>query len=331
MKRTLIGVSSLLLAGSVAMGGPLNKAVVPKNAQWVFHLDAEAGLASTLGKYIVEHRAELELNDLDRVKAEVGIDPLKDIKGATIYGTGPDESDGVAVIYATAALDDMIAKLRAKKESGVEQIQLEGYSVYSWTEGEESRFAQVRPDGAGRILIAAADKDHLLSGIHILEGKGEALTGDSAGLGSVSPRVGSIIFASATKLPEAEALPFKQADGITFDAGEAEKELYADVRVTAKSSEEATNMSQVAMGAIAMARMALSNDPQYRELLQFLNGVSVTCDQKNVVGKFRMPSEQLGAALTALGEQEKAHHHKPKKDSKGDSKKESKQDAGDKD
>ena len=323
MNRTLIGVSLVGFAASGALGGPLNKAVVSKDAQWVFHLDAEAGMASTIGRYIIDHRAELKLDELERVKAEIGIDPLQDIKGVTVYGTGPKDCDGIAVIYTSAAVDQMIARMRQKAEDGIKQVQIEGYTVYTWTEGESPRFAQVRPDGEGRIVIAASDQEHLISGIHVLEGKDGSMKGGGDGLAAASPLPGSIIFASATHLPQAEALPFKHAEGFTFDAGEAEQQIYADVRVTAKSSEEATNMSQVAMGAMAMVRMMAGSNPEYREAVQLLEGVSVSCQEKDVVGKFRIRSDQVGAALTAISEQERHKGTKPRGSKKGN--------AGDKD
>lgn len=327
MNRALTGLTGLIViaGGTCALAGPLNKAVVAKNAQWIVHVDAEACMASTIGRFITEHRAELDLADLDRVKQETGIDPLSDIKGVTVYGTGPDEHDGVAIVYTTAAVDAMVKKLTEKEES-FKAITVGGYTLYSWTENGTSRFAQVRPDGAGRIVIVAADKDRLLAGIGVLEGKAEALTKAPTGLGAAAPRAGSIIFASATHLPDAEAMPFQHAEAFTLDAGESGQELYADMRVTAKSSEEAANMSQVARGGIALVKMGLGGDPEYREALQLLDGLTVVCDQKDVIGNIRVPSSKVGAALTALGQQIGKHHHKPLKGK--DSKQ---QDAGDKD
>ena len=325
MNRIWIAISCAGLTGAAALAGPLDKAVVPRGAQWVFHLDAEAGWASTMGRYIVDHRADLDLEELDRVKQETGIDPVKDIKGVTVYGTGPAECDGVAVIYASAAVDQMVARMLETKEDGIRQTDVEGYKVLTWTEDEKPRYAQVRPDGEGRLVIAASDAAHLLLGIHVLEGKERSLKGEQSGLGAAAPGPGSIVFASASHLPDAEALPFQHAEGLTLDAGETAHEIYADLRVTAKSTEEATNMSQVAMGAIAMARMLANNNPEYKDAVQLLNGVSVVCEQREVVGKFRISSDQVGAALAAMSEKGRPHHKPLKK--KGTKK----DDAGDKD
>jgi hypothetical protein len=315
MNRTVIGIAGLLAAGTNLWAGPLDRTVVPRNAQWVFHLDADAGLASTIGRYLVAHKDQFDLKEIDQVKDEVGIDPLADIHGVTVYGTGTNEDDGVAVVYATAAVDEMVRKLRDAKKAQFSEEQVEGLSVFKWQEEGCTRFAHVRQDGQNRIVVAAADKDKLVAGVRLLEGKGEAMSKDTL---PRWPQEGSIVFASATHLPDAEALPFKHADSVTFDAGETGKDLFAELRVTARSSEEATNMSQVAMGAIAMVRMMAANNPEYREAVQLLNGVSVTCEQNDVIGKARIPSDQIAAALNAIGEEEKSHHRSHKKEQKKD-------------
>lgn len=302
MNRTLIGIAGALAAAAAAAAGPLDRRVLPKDAQWVFHLDADAGLASTVGRFVVTHRKELQLTELDQVKEEVGIDPLADIHGVTVYGTGPREEEGVAVVYATAAVDEMVRKLRAEKQAQFSEEQAEGLTILRWKEDGCTRFAHIKQDGAGRIIVAASDKERLVRGVRLVDGAGESMP--QAGMPRW-PQEGSIIFASATHLPDAEALPFKHADAFVFDMGEAGKELFAELRVTAKSSEEATNMSQVAMGALAMVRMMAANNPEYREAAQLLNNLTVKCEQQDVVGRARISSDQVAAALNVIAEGEK--------------------------
>ncbi len=314
MNRFILTLTGVGLSVSAAIAGPLDKKAVPKSAQWVVHFDMEACMASTFGKYIADHRAELGLEDLDKVKAEMGIDPLADIKGVTVYGTGPDEQDGVAIFYATGAVDTLVKSLR-EKEKSFEQITVNGLKLYSWNDGGETRLAQVREDGKNRVVIAAADQEHLLAGIAVLDGKTPHLKDEAGTLGSWSPKAGSIVFGAATGLSEAKSLPFQHADGVTFDAGETEQELYADLNVAAKSEQEARNMSQVAQGAVAMARIGLAGNPEFKDTVELLDGLTLTCDGKRITGKFRFSSAKLSAALTELNEakDQKRHHSKPRK------------------
>ena len=202
--------------------------------------------------------------------------------------------------------DGFIEKIRAK-EKGVEEITLGGFKAYSWTEGKTTKFAQVRPDGAGRVVIAASGKELLLSGIAVYEGKA-----DSAAKGILAertPRHGSFVFAVATKLPHAEAMPFKNADGIVLDAGETEREFYTDVDVTARTTEEATHITQVAVGAIALAKIGLANNPEYKDAMELVDGISVTCEGSRIVGKFRYPCDKIMQALQEIEKQK----HAPKR------------------
>src|SRR5437763_1617142 len=95
----------------VSWAGPLDRAVVDRDATWMFHVDVEAGLSSTLGGLAKEKIAEEGARPGEDLIKKFGVDPLKDIKGLTMYGFKAGEDDGVAVIETTAAVDTLGTRL----------------------------------------------------------------------------------------------------------------------------------------------------------------------------------------------------------------------------
>ncbi len=298
----LAGVA--LISGPAANAGPLNKAWVGRDAQWVAHVDVEAGLASTLGRYVTTHREELKLEGLEEIKKELGIDPLADIKSLTIYGSASDGSDGIAVIHTTAAVEQMIVKLR-QKEKSLTTVSVDGMTLYTWNDHGMTRFAQVRPasDAADRIVIVGADKDRLLGGIAVLEGKAAGLAAAAEGPMSTDPKAGSFMFAAMNKLPDSEAAPLRHAKSIVMDMGEADKEIYADLQVNTLTAQDAANMMQVMQGGLALARMAASSDPEHpelREISALADGITISTDESRISAKFRYSAEKITSCLQGL-------------------------------
>jgi len=315
MTRSLLlacGACAALSAASLA--GPLNKAWVAPDAAWVVHVDMDAMRSSTLGAFITEHRKELELEGLAEFKSETGIDPLADLKGVTVYGSSPTPGDCVAIVTATSAVDAAMAKL-AEKEKGLKTITEGSYTLYTWKEHGTERFGYVRP-GANpdeRLVLAAAEKPRLLEAIKRLEAPGEAPT---EGALTATPKAGSVLFVSATAmkgLPDADAsMMLQKMRGLRFDCGESAGEVFAELNVTAGSSEDATNLLQAAQGGMAIARMCAGSDPELKELVKASERVKLSSDEKTVRASVKCPSAELKQLLASALEAEKDQKAAPK-------------------
>lgn len=318
MNRTV--VLSMGLAGALAargFAGPLNKSRVPADVQWVVHVDVEAGVASTLGQYLSTHRDVLE--GLDQIKSETGIDPFSDIKGVTVFGAGADPQNGVAVIDTTAAADALTEKAKAKEPS-FKEINEGPYVLYSWSEHGEARFAQLRPGATRdrRIAVVGNDKDRLLAALHVLDGKAPNLATVEKGVLSRSPGEGSIFFAAATNLSEAQAMVFQRADSVVVDLGEREHEVFADLTVVPKNQQDASTLMNAMKGALAFASMYMQSEPGCAQVNKIVQGITFSADEGRVSAHVRFSADLvLGAAGELKGmhdrESENSGDHAPRK------------------
>jgi hypothetical protein len=98
----------VLVAEAAAPAGqttPLDRGWVSARAEWVVHVDAEAWNASTIGRFIMDHAEEfdLDLDELEDFEEETGLDPLTDLLGVTAYGWGSGDTEQVVVVAVTTA------------------------------------------------------------------------------------------------------------------------------------------------------------------------------------------------------------------------------------
>lgn len=319
MCRTwMIAGMSMALAGA-ALAGPLNKRWVAPDAAWVVHIDVEAVRGSTLWSFVNEHKAGagIDLSGLEEFKAQTGLDPFRDIKGVTVYGAAPGPEECVAVVETTAAVDGALEKL-LEKERSLTKGNEGGYTIYTWTEGEQTKYGCVRP-GAGpddRIVLAAPAKERLLAAIRQIESPAE---GKSTALATM-PRTGSMLYVSGTGLgklrdPECSMI-LQKMEAVRVDVGEAGGDVYAELAVTTPTSEDATNMQQTAQGALALAQMCAAGEESMKPLMNAGKWVSFKSEEKVVTAKVKCTAAQF-RELLGMAMDEKARRdsgeHRPRK------------------
>lgn len=293
--------------GARVVAGPLNKAWVPPDATWVVHVDVEAARASTLGTFAREHAAALDLHELDNFREETGVDPRHDIKGITVYGASQDPDDGVAIISTTPAVDGLMEKLSTSKHV-LERIQEDGRTLYAWQEHGGTHYGYLKQgEGEARTVIASASKPRLLAAIAQFESGAPA---KNEGVLKPAPREGSILFVSGTSLggirdPQC-SMVLQKAEGVLLDAGEIEGKVFADITVMTPSSEDATNMLQMAQGVMAVAKLYGPQEPELKPLMSVLSWIKLSTEDKNVTAHVTCTSAQVRELLSsALDQQER--------------------------
>lgn len=297
----------LLAAGIVigglaawATAGPLNKSRVPADATWVVHVDLEAGLASSLGAWLKNNDDPEYRQGLAKFTQETGLDPLKDVLGVTVYGAAADGSDGVALIEASAAVDQIIEHARRKGKT-FEEITEGRLTLYTWKEHGSARYATIRPGAEDneRFVVVAADKARVLAGVELLGGKADSLANTTEGLLARSPAPGSIIFAAGVNLTGAKAMPFQEADGFVVDIGQHEEEVFAEL-VVAPKGDSATELMQLMQGAVATGVMFTKNEPGMGEVVKLLRSVNFAAEDGLMTARLRCRKDHLIGALSQV-------------------------------
>lgn len=318
MRRIAIAASSCTLMSLAAFAGPFDRGVVGPGAGWTLHVDVEAAVSSSMGKYMLAHPEQFHLDNLDQLKA-FGIDALTDLKGITIFGAGKEQEQGVVVIDATAAVDKLWNQV--KTEPNAKTMTVEGVEMISWDDHGERKYGVVKQTkgGQGRLVYIAEDWAPLAAAVN---GAGKA----QAPADIPGPGAGSMIYAEASVIPE----QFKDNDDPNasavlkalrsgwFDMGERDKTVYASLSANFSDAKTATDMSQVVTGILAFGRMAVGQNPQAADLSKAISGIKVETKEKGLTIAAAWPSEDAIKALTEAAKMDEGDDDDDDKDAKDD-------------
>ncbi|HEX4000739.1 MAG TPA: hypothetical protein VHX65_19480 [Pirellulales bacterium] len=139
MKRMLAIMAGALIWTSAAVSAqaaPIEPADIATGAKWFVHIDFDAARDSKVGQRIHEEALKNDhvKKELAKMQDELGMDPQKDLHGATLYGTSFTPHKGVLIVYATADKAKFMAHLKAKPDFMALKTEDGKETLYTWTE-----------------------------------------------------------------------------------------------------------------------------------------------------------------------------------------------------
>lgn len=303
--------AAALLVSAHALAGPLNRALVDRDASWVVHCDIEAGQKSSLAPYIIKSIDAESLAHLEDCKARFGIAPA-DIRSVTMYGLRFDD-DGVAVLSATGAADALIVKL---PEAGLDgfKARVDGVVHYftfnhegkSWHCALRPGLPTSPPDE--RLVLVAGSPNSLERALKVIAGLTANAGFDPAAANPVAmaqPAKGSLVFVAARDLgadKKVEATMLRNARAIVVDFGETQespREMFGTLTVTALNPRTAVEMRDALQGLIAFGTM-MARDSGSQGVVESLQEVKLTVENEKLTLVAREKSSGVLTKLDAV-------------------------------
>ena len=307
MRYAAFSAAAVLAATSVALGGRLDRTVVPADPSFVIHLDMEALVESSLGDMLLGGEVIPDVKEA-RAQAmhEIGLDPVEEIMGITIYGVGADIEAGVIVIHCTEAVDDVLEMLAGAEE------QPEGYDTYE--KGGQTihelggeAYACVLDADHGRFIVMSDDLKRTLAGVRVIEGDTPNFTDAKSPALALKPGKGALIYAEIgmpADLPDFDPVSevLRQTKSIQMQIAERDEEVVTALAIDAGSEEMAGDISDVLTGVIAMGRLMSAEQPELAFVKDLSRGLSVKAKGSKIAVKLACDVEMLEAIATeALG------------------------------
>ena len=297
-------------------GGPFDASRVAADAQWLVHLDVQAFKRSTIGEILLEggDRFDFDLDELDEIKRELGIDPRQDVMSITAYGVSDDFEDGGVIIAVTnEKADEALARLTTH-EDDIRTIELDGNTVHVLFDGNDRHYIHVRDADRGRrrLVVVSSDKRAMANALEVIDDRAASLSmGRSSFMGS-GPGDDSILFAAAGDVGafhdiEPASMILKLSDGFTVDIGEKDGDLVAAATVSATSDENAENISSVVEGIIALGLLASQHEPKMRPLKNLVRAIDISARGRRITVRFRYDTTRL---IEHVEELDGNHHHR---------------------
>jgi len=147
MKKIILFLTAFCLA--LALGLPAAPAaalpseqiaVVPAEAQWALFIDVQKLTSSSMFKELVGQGELAKIQGkTDQVFAKLRIDPLKDLKGVTVFGMGKEDEEAVVALSGKFDRAHLISLIKA--ETTHQEIPFGKHTIYKWDDEEFGVFA----------------------------------------------------------------------------------------------------------------------------------------------------------------------------------------------
>jgi hypothetical protein len=301
MKKIILFLTAFFLAVAVGLIGapPAEESshqlsAVPPDAQWALYVDVQKLTASAMFKALVDEKETAKFQGkADEFLGKLRIDPMKDLKGVTVFGLGK-EDDAVVALSGKFDRAHLIGLIKA--ETTHKEIAYGKYTIYRWDDDELGTFA------ADDLVLLGENEQSIKQALDAMEGKKR----DAApavlarvlkdfpnaimvfGVNSISGLLGEhdkpVIL---TKM--------KSAGGSIAESGE---DLSLQVSITAESAQVAKDVEQAIRGLIAMANLQLKES----DAQAFAQAIKIAVDGEYVRINAAYPLNKLIGLL----------HHKAK-------------------
>lgn len=294
MKKTILILTVLALALALGLiGAPVDKAkspqmsAVPQDAQWALHIDMQRLSSSTMFKGLLEENGPAKMKGrADHFLGKLKIDPMKDLKGITVFGSGQKDKDAVVALKGKFDKSHLLGLIKA--ETSHKEIPYEGYTIYSWDGDDFGAFA------ADDLILLAESETGIKAALDALE-KSKRDVPTFPFLARAMKESPNAIFVAAvnsiSSLVGAKGKPvilskMRQASGSLSESGE---NVNLKVWIAAESAQVAKDVEQAIRGLIAMANLQLAD----AEAQAFAESIKIGVDGENVRIDASYPAKKL--------------------------------------
>ena len=306
MRKVMTSMLAVAALASAAMAGAVKSQNISADAMWAIHLDAEALLRTGVAKLIL---AEVEkkddfLNGIAQIRQVFGLDPLRDVRGVTVYGKVLGGDQIVALIDATVDENNVVGMLM--NNSTYRGRQYGDHTLHEWTDngkpGKPPKTQHACFFDRTTVLIAGG-LELLKGAVDVLDGKAKSMA-KTGGMKRLSkPPAGAFLVGAAEKVKipveddNPHALVVRAITDLALQVGEAGDAVFVNFTAVTRTADRALKLRQMVQGVVAMAQTQV----EQREDIPAL-GEKVEITGEDTVSRLRatVPIESVKKLVQSL-------------------------------
>ncbi len=298
----LIAVTGILMMEAApVIAGPLPKSQVSSGAKWIIHLDMDQFSPSKTCRILSTSKQTDAKNFqvlLNRYRTLLGVDPLKDLTGLTVYGNEMTGSRGVALINGSLNNRSITRQFSTypqyrTKNSGK-------LTLHAWQDKSTGRplWAAFH---TSRQLLLASDEPSLLKADTAVSGDSPTLSNGKAPVLPIPPaRKGSFFTAVTRGYAGASPSPviaqvLKYTELATIQISEQAGLVDGSLIIEAISADAAIFIHQTLKGIMFVSSLSEESTP-FANLAKL---GTITQDGKDVTLKIHCPASDAAELLAA--------------------------------
>lgn len=301
MKRGLGWVAGgIVLASVAAQALPLQTERVGAGARWVAHVDVDKLKTTQCGRYLLDQLGKDEPNrKLLAFQAMFNFDPRKDVSSVTLYGTDNRPENTVTLVKGTFDTQRLETLVRAGDD--YEETKHGLHIVHSWIDhkhGDHRLFASIWGDGT----VVLGGEASIGPALDVLDGRAPKVVATT--FPGMTPGRQTAIFIASADLSGAtnvnpKAVILAQASSGYLALTEIGDQFQADIGLSAKTVEAATQLESVARGLAAMAVLGQEQSP---EVAKLAGATTIVRDGLQVAVALRYPAADLVAGFQQMAQ-----------------------------
>lgn len=306
MPRFVLAAVVLLWATAVHAAG-LVPAHVDADAKWFGHFNCEAIRALPIVEQM-KQKCPKCWDKGDALKAKIGVNPMKDLLGLTVYSTQYEGEKGVGIFYVKGLDAGKLVEAFKKKHPDHHVAKHGERTLYTWT--AKHKHHQMKLSGTvvdNKLVVIGADIDHVRAALDVIDGKRDALKPGASLLAGIPKKP---LFASkAIDVPEKYRHDTKCpvlkncTEALAVWTGNKEH-IRARYHFTTVAPEDARNFADLVAGFKAMVSLRMG---EVEAVQKVLKGLKVKAKDTEFRLNWKMPVEDLHAAMKEAIER-KLHH-----------------------
>ena len=308
MKRFVALTAILLLSTGFVSAGPIVPKDVGADAKWFGHVDFEALRSMKLVQNLkdqcpVHKQCQAKMEELAK---KLGMNPMEDISGATLYSNPYGEKVGVCLIYVTKLDREKMLSLLKEKHPDHKTSEYGSHTLYMWTckhHGKEMNLTGTI--ASDKLVVIGANAEQVQAALDVLDGKKPGLAEDAPLLKDIAKN--ALMACRGIDVPETirkttRCPVLKNCKAATAVWAETNGQITGKYEFTTDSEETAKNFKAIVDGLKAMGQLRYSDIPSVKKVM---DGLTCSAEGDSFTATFTASTADIESAVKAVMESKK--------------------------
>jgi hypothetical protein len=298
----------IVLSASFTLAGPIVPKDVGADAQWFGHVDFEALRSMTLVQDLkdqcpVHKQCQAKMEELAK---KLGMNPMKDVSGATLYSNRYGEKVGVCLVYVTKLDREKMLSLLKEKHPDHKTSEYGSHTLYSWTVKNHGKEMNLTGTIASdKLVVIGADAEQVQAALDVLDGKKPGLAEDAPLLKDIAKN--ALMACRGIDVPETyrkttRCPVLKNCKAATAVWAETNGQITGKYEFTTDSEETAKSFKAIVDGFKAMGQLRYSDILAVKKVM---DGLTCSAEGVSFAATFTASTADLESAAKAVMESKK--------------------------
>ena len=309
MKRFAALTAVVVLSAGFASAGPLVPKDIGANAKWFGHVNVEAIRSMKLVQDMqaqcpAYQRCQAKMAELAK---KLGMNPLEDILGATLYSDHYGSQVGVALVYVKKLDREKMLKLLKERHPDSKSSQYGSRTLHTWTASHHGKKMDLTGTFASDTLVViGVDVQQVQAALDVLDGKKPSLAQNAPLIAGIPQ---TALFSSrGIDVPEdyrktTHCPVLHNCKAASAFWTEKAGQITGKYEFTTVSEETAKNFKAIVDGFVAMAQL---RDSDLAAVKKVLDGLKVETKGASFTATFTTSTGDVEAAVKVVMEKRKA-------------------------